>query len=60
MNYAIDVLYLDSNFQIVGIDSQVSPGKIGKIYSKATSVLELPSKKVLETETKVGQYIKKF
>ncbi len=60
MKYEIDVLYLDGNFRIVGIDIAIPPGKIGKSYTNAKSVVELPAKKVLETETKIGHYIKKF
>jgi uncharacterized protein len=60
MNYAIDVMYLDANFQIVGLDIAVPPGKVGKSYKDAKSVVELPANKVLETETKIGHYIKRI
>ncbi len=60
MNYAIDVLYLDPNFQIVGIDIAIPPGKIGRHYLRTHSVMELPARRILETDTKVGQYIKKI
>lgn len=60
MNYAIDVMYLDTNFEIVGIDIAIPPGKVGKSYPNANSVIELPARRVLETETKIGQYIKKI
>ena len=59
MNYAIDVVYLDANFQIVAIDEMVASRKFGKIYKTAVSVVELPAGKVADTETKVGHFFKK-
>jgi len=59
MNYAIDVVYLDADFQIVAIDEMVAPRKFSKIYKNAVSVVELPAGKVADTKTKVGHYFKK-
>lgn len=59
MNYAIDVVYLDANFQIVAIDETIAPRKFGKIYKGTSSVVELPAGKVADTETKVGHFFKK-
>lgn len=54
MNYSIDVLYLDRNENIVFIEEDLKPGKIGKHVKKASSVLELPSGKAKETGIKEG------
>jgi uncharacterized protein len=60
MNYAIDVVYLDADFQIVAIDKTMVPRKFGKLHKGAVSVVELPAGKAADTETKVGQYLKKI
>ena len=57
MNYTIDVLYLDINNIIIAIDEDMKPGKVGRIVKSATTVVELNSGKVKETNTKVGQAV---
>ncbi|HWO77057.1 MAG TPA: DUF192 domain-containing protein [Bacillus sp. (in: firmicutes)] len=54
MNYTIDVLYLNESNVVVAIDESLEPGKVGKLYSDAHSVVELPSGTVQETGIKVG------
>ncbi|MBY6037454.1 DUF192 domain-containing protein [Fictibacillus nanhaiensis] len=54
MNYAIDVLYLDSEKRIVAIDESLPPKRIGKLYMQAESVIELPSGTIAKSQTKVG------
>ncbi|WP_245959486.1 DUF192 domain-containing protein [Neobacillus piezotolerans] len=54
MNYPIDVVYLDGNSIVVGIDEKISPAKIGKVRRKARSVLELPAGTIQNTDLKVG------
>lgn len=57
MNYSIDVLYLDSKNNIVSIDANLKPGKIGKLIKNAKSVIELPEGKTKEFYIKVGQTV---
>lgn len=57
MNYAIDVLYLNELNVVVAIDESFEPGKVGKLFSDANSVVELPSGTVKLTETKVGDEV---
>ena len=57
MSYNIDVLYLDKNNTILAIDEELKPGKIGKIRKGSVAVVELPSGRVRETHTKVGQTV---
>jgi uncharacterized protein len=57
MKYSIDVLYLDKNNNILAIDEDMKPGKIGKRIINAVSVLELPSGKVRKLEVKIGQTV---
>ena len=54
MNYPIDVLYMNEQNIIVAIEESVEPGKVGKLYADASSVVELPAGTVQETGTMVG------
>ncbi|WP_409276231.1 DUF192 domain-containing protein [Neobacillus sp. SCS-31] len=54
MNYPIDVVYLDGNNIVVGIDEKMAPAKIGKVRRKARLVLELPAGTIQNTDLKVG------
>ncbi|GAM15625.1 DUF192 domain-containing protein [Mesobacillus selenatarsenatis] len=58
MNYSIDVLYINENYEIVGADEQLEPAKMGKRYKGAYSVFELPEGTIMNTGTKVGHSIK--
>ena len=57
MKYEIDVLYLDKKDVVVGIDERMSPGKVGQVYSRVASVIELPAGLLQETNTKVGDTV---
>ncbi len=57
MKYPIDVVYLDGNNEIVGLDEDMNPAKIGKVHRKSKSVLELPSGTIRNAELKVGHYL---
>jgi len=57
MNYSIDVLYLDKDKNIVHIDEDMVPGKIGKKAKTAISVVELTSGTVKAAGLKVGQTV---
>ncbi|MFA9556304.1 DUF192 domain-containing protein [Evansella sp. AB-rgal1] len=58
MNYAIDILYINKDNQVVAIDEALAPGKVGKRYKGAHSVVELSAGTVKRSETKVGQKMK--
>lgn len=57
MNYSIDVLYIDVNNNILSIDEDLQPGKIGKRVKRAVAVIELPKGKIKEKDIKVGQTV---
>ncbi|GAA0340484.1 hypothetical protein GCM10008967_33560 [Bacillus carboniphilus] len=57
MNYDIDVLYLNESNVVVAVDESFEPGKFGKVYADANSVIELPSGTISQTETKVGDQV---
>lgn len=55
MNYSIDVLYLDKDKNIVRMDEDMEPGKIGKRVKNAISVVELPGGRAKAEGLKLGQ-----
>jgi uncharacterized protein len=57
MGYAIDVLYLDVNNIIIALDEDMQPSRIGQLYKNAVAVVELPSGRVRETNTKIGHVV---
>jgi uncharacterized membrane protein (UPF0127 family) len=54
MNYSIDVLYLDSEQRVIGMEEALHPGKAGRRYRKTVSVVELPAGTIRETQTMAG------
>ena len=57
MNYTIDVLYLNDQLEIVGMDESVKPSTVGKYHQMASSVLEIPAGTISRTEAKIGHYL---
>lgn len=54
MHYAIDVVFLDRAYNVVGLVQDIEPGKMSKVYGKARSALELPSGTIAATGTALG------
>ncbi|PWW27048.1 hypothetical protein DFO73_109214 [Cytobacillus oceanisediminis] len=57
MRYNIDVLYLNDRNEIVGLEENLEPGKAGKRFPEAVSVIELPAGKIKHTSTAAGQAV---
>jgi uncharacterized protein len=57
MNYSIDVLYLDKDKNILHMDEEMEPGKIGKKVKNAISVVELTSGRIKAADLKLGQAV---
>lgn len=57
MRYNIDVLYLNDRNKIVGLEENLEPGKTGKRFPEAVSVIELPAGKIKHTSTAAGQAV---
>ncbi|MGM0881728.1 MAG: DUF192 domain-containing protein [Bacillota bacterium] len=55
MKYPIDVLHLDESGIIVGIEHQLKPGKIGAVFQRTRSVVELPSGTLEQAGVQHGQ-----
>ena len=57
MLYALDLIFLDRNHLVVDAEEHLRPFCISKVSFKADSVLELPVRTVLGTETRVGDQL---
>ncbi|WP_231514898.1 DUF192 domain-containing protein [Oceanobacillus salinisoli] len=57
MKFSIDILYLNQNNEIVGMEEGLDPGKIGKRIDNTKSVIELPAGTIKRTSVAVGQKI---
>ena len=57
MNYPIDVLYLNDQFEVVGMDETMKPNTVGKYHNMASSVLELPAGTLKRAGTKIGHFL---
>lgn len=57
MRFAIDVIYVNKDHFVVGIDPALAPWKIGHFYKKVRYVVELPSGTAAATGTQVGDVL---
>ena len=57
MAFPIDVLYLDRDLRVIYIHSELRPWRVAPVRRLAASVLELPTQKVSETKTQIGDTI---
>lgn len=57
MNFAIDVIYLDSGNVVVHLEENLKPWRLGRVHLRAHSVLELPANTVRATGTTIGDEI---
>lgn len=57
MGFPIDVVYLDRNFTVVHVESDLRPWRFAPVRRRATSVLELPCHVAAKTETTIGDKI---
>lgn len=54
MLFAIDLVFLNKEKEVVHVEEVVRPFRISKVSFKATSVLELPPHTIYRTGTKIG------
>jgi uncharacterized membrane protein (UPF0127 family) len=57
MRFPIDVIYLDRDFTVVHLESNLQPWRFSPVRLHAASVLELPRDTVAQTETAIGDRI---
>ena len=57
MRFAIDVLFLDKNNQIIAMLPSLKPFRLSAVYFKGLLTIELPSGVIEKTGTKTGDII---
>ena len=57
MKFPIDVLFLDKGKRVVGVAKAMRPNRISRIYSGASSVLELPAGTIDAAESCIGNEV---
>ena len=54
MRYPIDVVFVDADQRVVGLTSDLQPGRVSPKFAGTTSVLELPAGTIVRTGLAVG------
>ena len=54
MNFAIDILFVDKNNKIVGVEPNIKPWRLSHVYWLSRFVIELPVGTIEETKTSKG------
>jgi len=57
MGYAIDAVFLDRDWRVVGLLEAIKPGQVSKVYSAARSCLELPTGTISATSTQIDDVV---
>jgi uncharacterized membrane protein (UPF0127 family) len=57
MRYPIDVVYIDKNWQVIKVDCNMVPFRLGGYVTKAAYILELPGGTIQETQTTIGDQL---
>lgn len=57
MNYSLDILYLSKQNEIVGIEENLQPGRMGKRFPGVHTVIELPAGRLQTISTVVGDTV---
>lgn len=58
MSIPIDVIYLDKQDKVVGVDRALQPWRMGGFYRGAKRVIEVPAGTADATNTKVGDQLR--
>jgi uncharacterized membrane protein (UPF0127 family) len=57
MKFPIDVLYLDTNKQVVHVEQNLKPWRVARVSLHTASVLELPGNTLESSGTTIGDEI---
>ena len=57
MGYAIDAVFIDKDWRVVGLTEEIKPGQVSAIFKNALSCLELPAGTISATTTALGDQI---
>ncbi len=58
MKFPIDVIYIDKEMTIVGMEHALSPGKLGGRFKNAHSVIEMEAGQISASKVYVGQTLR--
>nr|MDA8233868.1 DUF192 domain-containing protein [Clostridia bacterium] len=54
MRFAIDVIFLDQDYRVVGLVENIKPFRFSPFFNQGVMALELPAGTVKETDTQLG------
>ena len=57
MSFPIDVIFFDKQWNVVGLEESLVPGRISKMYPSAKCCVELPAGTIADTTTRVGDRV---
>ena len=57
MKFPIDVVYIDKNYQVIRIDENMIPYRLGPLITRSAYVLEVAVGTIVETATRVGDQL---
>jgi len=57
MRFPIDVVYLDRDRKVIHLEEDLKPWRMAAIRAKATSVIEVPTGAIQESQTTLGDQI---
>lgn len=57
MIYAIDAIFIDQQWQVVGLVENIKPWRVSGFYRQAVRCLELPAGSISASQTQLGDQI---
>ena len=58
MHFALDLIYLDRERKVVGLETGLAPNRIGKFFWKADTVIELCAGAIGASRTEIGDQLR--
>jgi hypothetical protein len=58
MGFPIDVVYIDKSWQVIRLDPNMVPYRLGPFLPRSAFILELPVGTIAKSETQVGDQLK--
>jgi uncharacterized membrane protein (UPF0127 family) len=57
MTYAIDAIFVDRDYKVVGLVSNIKPWQVSKVFRNARACLELPTGTIEKSSTQLGDVL---
>ena len=58
MGFPIDVVYVDKNYKVIRVDSNMVPYRLGPFVTQSAYVLEMPVGIISQTNTQIDDHLK--